>query len=427
VRVLVVGGGGREHALAWKLAQSPRLTALYSAPGNPGIARLATCMPITADAVEELAQWAERERIDLAVVGPEIPLVAGIVDRFESRGLRVFGPSSAAARIEGSKAFAKELMKQHGIPTARFGTFTETGAAQQFCRTLGAPLVVKADGLAAGKGAVVCATMDEAIEATRASLDRRVFGDAGARLVVEEFMEGQEASFFALSNGADAIPFGIAQDHKRVFDNDQGPNTGGMGAYSPAPVVDAGLAARVMDEIVRPTLRALAAEGHPYRGLLYVGLMLTAAGPKVVEFNCRFGDPECQAVLPLLEDDVLPLLLACATGAPLPASCRWRDAAAVCVVCASKGYPGEYRVGVPIAGIGDAEALAGVQVFHAGTAMKDGALVTASGRVLGVTAMAGDLGQAVSLAYRAVDRVCFEGMHFRRDVGRRALRGTLGA
>ena len=419
MRVLLIGGGGREHALAWKLAQSPRLSALYAAPGNPGIARHATCVPIKADRIDALAAFAERERVDLTVVGPEAPLVAGIVDLFESRGLAIFGPSRAAAAIEGSKAFAKALMAKHGIPTARFRTFGAPAAARGYCRTIGAPLVVKADGLAAGKGAIVCATLAEADEAIALCLEHRAFGAAGATVVVEEFMRGEEASFFALSSGAEAIPLGVAQDHKRVYDGDQGPNTGGMGAYSPAPIVDEPTAALVMERIIRPTIGALAAEGRPYRGLLYAGLMLTSEGPKVVEFNCRFGDPECQAVLMRLADDLLPLLHAAATGAALPVSVTWGTGAAVCVVLASPGYPGEYPTGLPIAGVDEAEALPGVVVFHAGTARKDGTLVTAGGRVLGVTARGDSVSAATDLAYRGVDRVCFQGMHYRKDIARR--------
>ncbi len=430
----MVGGGGREHALAWKLARSPRLTALYAAPGNPGIARCATCVPIGAEAIDELARFAERERIDLTVVGPEAPLVAGIVDRFEERGLAIFGPSRAAAEIEGSKAFAKDLMHEHDIPTAASKSFEDMQAARDYCEqrdpsgrpTTTFPLVVKASGLAAGKGVTVCLTVEQAVAATRAADTFAItIGYDRRKVVVEEFLEGEEASFFALSNGAAVLPFGVARDHKRALDSDEGPNTGGMGAYSPAPIVDERVSAEVMERIVRPTIRALAAEGRPYRGLLYVGLMLTAEGPKVVEFNCRFGDPECQAVLMRLEDDLLPLLHACATGGALPATVRWGDGAAVCVVAASGGYPGEYRTGFPVAGIDEAERVPGVVVFQAGTAMRDGRLVTAGGRVLGVTATAEDLPAAVDLAYRGVDRLGFEGMHVRRDIGRRPGRGAV--
>lgn len=419
MKVLIVGGGGREHALAWRLARSPMLPELYAAPGNPGLGRHAKCLSIKADAIDELAAFAEDQRVDLTVVGPEAPLVAGIVDKFEARGLRIFGPSRAAAMIEGSKAFAKGLMAKHGIPSARFGTFTDAALARDYCRTLGAPLVVKADGLAAGKGAIVCESLVEADDAVDLCLERRAFGAAGSTIVVEEFMEGEEASVFALSNGSDVVEFGVARDHKRVFDGDQGPNTGGMGAYSPVATIDAELAVEVMSRIIRPVIRALEAEGRPYRGLLYAGLMLTADGPKVVEFNCRFGDPECQAVLLRLEDDLLPLLDACARGGPLPTTARWSRGAAVCVVVASGGYPGEYRAGIPITGIEDAERIPGVVVFHAGTATKNGTLVTAGGRVLGVTAAADTIHDAAALAYRGVDRVRFAGMHSRRDIGRR--------
>ncbi len=419
VKVLLVGGGGREHALAWKLAKSPKLSVLYAAPGNPGIARHATCLPIKADALDELAAFAEAEGIDLTVVGPEAPLVAGIVDLFESRGLRIFGPSKAAAAIEGSKAFAKELMAKYGIPTARFRAFDSVAEAADYCRTQTTPIVVKASGLAAGKGAMICATADQAVAATRAAWDMQLSVGHPKKLVIEEFMRGEEASFFALSDGNDVLAFGVAQDYKRVFDGDEGPNTGGMGAYSPAPVVDERVAAQVMERIVRPTIRALAAEGAPYRGVLYAGLMLTVEGPKVVEFNCRFGDPECQVVVMRLEDDLLPLLHACAGGGPLPATARFRPSAAVCVVLASKGYPGEHRAGYAVAGVDQAEAIPGVVVFQAGTAARNGSLVTAGGRVLGVTAPGERISTAAELAYRGVARVCFEGMHFRTDIGRR--------
>jgi phosphoribosylamine--glycine ligase len=438
MRVLIIGSGGREHALAWKLAQSPRLAGLYAAPGNPGIARHARCVPIRADAIDELARFASAEAIDLTVVGPEAPLVAGIADRFARAGLRIFGPTAAAAAIEGSKAFAKDLMARHGIPTARFRAFTDGDAARAFCRGLGAPLVVKADGLAAGKGAIVCASLDEADEAVATCLERRSFGDAGSPVVIEEFMAGEEASVFALSNGEEAVAFGVAQDHKRVYDDDRGPNTGGMGAYSPAPTVDGEVLDTVMETIVRPTVRALAKEGRAYRGVLYAGLMLTPEGPKVLEFNCRFGDPECQVLLTRLDDDLLPWLDGVARGAALAASPRWRAEASVCVVAASGGYPGEYRTGVPITGVEEAEALPGVVAFHSGTAIRaanagataadgptgtvspDGVLVTAGGRVLGVTATGASLGVAIDTAYRALARIGFEGMHFRRDIGRRA-------
>ncbi len=417
--MLIVGGGGREHALAWKIAQSPRVTALFTAPGNPGIARHAVCVPLTADALDGLVAFARRERIDLTVVGPEAPLVAGLADRLLDAGLAVFGPIAQAAAIEGSKAFAKDLMARNAIPTARFATFDDPARARGYCREVGPPLVVKADGLAGGKGAIVCRTLADADEAVAECMERAAFGAAGATVVVEEFLSGEEVSFFALANGADALPLAAAQDHKTVFDGDQGPNTGGMGAYSPVASFDAAMERRVMDTIVRPTIAALAKDGAPYRGVLYVGLMLTAEGPKVIEFNCRFGDPECQALVVRVPGDLVPLLVAAAHGGPWPEVGPWPTRASVCVVLASGGYPGKYGTGAAIEGVESAETAPGVTVFHAGTALRDGRLVTAGGRVLGVTAAAGDLATAIARAYRAVGAIRFEGMHYRRDIGRR--------
>jgi phosphoribosylamine--glycine ligase len=421
MKVLLVGGGGREHALAWKLAQSPRLTELIAAPGNPGIARHGRCIAVKDDDVEGLRDLALGERVDLTVVGPELPLSLGLADRLRERGLAVFGPSQAAARLESSKAFAKDLMARSHIPTARYRVFTELAAARTWCRELGVPLVVKADGLAAGKGVIICRTLPEADAALALCLESGAFGAAGASVVVEEFMEGEEASFFAVTDGAAILPLAGAQDHKTVFDGDRGPNTGGMGAYSPAPILDAAMAERVMAEIVRPTVAAMAREGAPFAGFLYVGLMIGRGGPRVVEFNCRFGDPECQVVLPRLGDDLLPVLAAAARGEGLPAGLAWKPDAAVCVVLTSVGYPGRYETGLPITGIEAAEALPGVQVFHAGTARRDGALVTAGGRVLGVHATGPDLRAAVDTAYAAADRIRFTGKHHRRDIAWRAL------
>jgi len=417
--MLIVGGGGREHALAWKIAQSPRVTALFTAPGNPGIARHAVCVPLTADALDGLVAFARRERIDLTVVGPEAPLVAGLADRLLDAGLAVFGPIAQAAAIEGSKAFAKDLMARNAIPTARFATFDDPARARGYCREVGPPLVVKADGLAGGKGAIVCRTLADADEAVAECMERAAFGAAGATVIVEEFLSGEEVSFFALANGADALPLAAAQDHKTVFDGDQGPNTGGMGAYSPVASFDAAMERRVMDTIVRPTIAALAKDGAPYRGVLYVGLMLTAEGPKVIEFNCRFGDPECQALVVRVPGDLVPLLVAAAHGGPWPEVGPWPTRASVCVVLASGGYPGKYGTGAAIEGVESAETAPGVTVFHAGTALRDGRLVTAGGRVLGVTAVAGDLATAIARAYGAVGAIRFEGMHYRRDIGRR--------
>ena len=421
MKVLLVGGGGREHALAWKLGQSARLRALIAAPGNPGIAAHAQCVGVKDSAVEDLVALARRERPELIVVGPEQPLALGLADRMRAAGFAVFGPSAAAARIESSKAFAKDLMARHGIPTARFRIFTDGGAARTYCRELGAPLVVKADGLAGGKGAIVCASLEEADRAVALCLEQRGFGEAGRTILIEEFLHGEEVSFFVLSDGAAVLPLAVAQDHKAVFDGDRGPNTGGMGAYSPAPVFDAATEERAMAEIVRPVISALAKEGCPYQGVLFVQLMLTPAGPCVVEFNCRFGDPECEAILPRLDQDLLPLLEAVAAGRGLPASPAWRPESSVCVVLASGGYPGAYGTGVPITGMEEAGRLPGVTVFHSGTAIEGGGLVTAGGRVLGVQALGADIRAATARAYAAVDRISFAGMHFRRDIGRRAI------
>ena len=425
MNLLVVGGGGREHALCWKLAQSPRLTRLVAAPGNPGIARHAVCVAVSVDDHDGVVRLAERERADLVVIGPEVPLVAGLADRLRDKGFAVFGPGAPAAALEGSKAFAKDLMARAGIPTARYATFTDPGAARTFARELGAPVVVKADGLAAGKGAIVCATLAEAEAAIARCLERREFGAAGATIVVEEFLRGEEASFFAVSNGGACVALGAAQDHKTVFDGDRGPNTGGMGAFTPVASLDAALHARIMRTIVEPTFAAIAREGAPYRGVLYVGLMLTAEGPKVIEYNVRFGDPECQALVATMEGDLLLLLDAAARGAPLPAPAPTARAA-VCVVVASGGYPGRHPTGAPIDGIDEAERVPGVVVFHAGTAMRDGRLVTAGGRVLGVTATAESVPAAIEHVYAAASRIRFDGMHYRRDIGRRqAARGVV--
>lgn len=420
MKVLLVGGGGREHALAWKIAQSPLVERLLAAPGNPGIARQAECVAVKADDVDGLVRLAVAENVDLTVVGPEIPLVAGLADRLADKGRAVFGPSARAAALEGSKAFGKDVMVRHGVPTARFGTFDDATAARRWCRELGVPLVVKADGLAAGKGAIVCATLAEADDAIAACMERREFGAAGARVVIEEFLPGEEASFFALVAGEDAVPLGAAQDYKTVWEGDRGPNTGGMGAFAPVTSVDAHMGARIMREIVRPTVSALAREGAPYRGVLYCGLMLTGDGPKVIEFNCRFGDPECQVLMTRMDGDLVPALDDVARGkAPAPPG---TSGAAACVNLVSGGYPGPYATGLPIAGLAEAEARPDVHVFHAGTTVKDGRLVTAGGRVLSVTASAADVATAVATAYEATARIRFDGMHYRKDIGRRPRR-----
>ena len=422
LRVLLVGGGGREHALAWKLSRSPKLGALYAAPGNPGIARVAECVSVRADDIPAIVDLATRERIDLTVVGPEGPLALGLVDALAAKGHLAFGPSRAASALESSKAFAKDLFDRHGIPTARFGTFHDPAAARAFVAELGGRAVVKADGLAAGKGVVLCADSAEADRAIHDMLERRAFGESGARVVVEEYLDGEEVSVFALTDGRTVCPLASAQDHKAVFDGDRGPNTGGMGAYSPAPALDASRSEEVVRTVLEPTIRAMAAEGRPYRGVLYAGLMLTPKGVRVLEYNVRFGDPECQPLMLRLVDDLLPLCLAVAEGRGLPPSATWRDEAAVCVVLASDGYPGEYPTGLPIEGIERAESRPGVTVFHAGTALRGGRLATAGGRVLGVTALGADIGAAVAQAYAAAADIRFDGVHYRRDIGHHALR-----
>lgn len=423
MKVLIVGSGGREHALCWALAASPLVEEVVCAPGNAGIAAEARCAEVRADDAEGLVELARAERADLVVVGPELPLVLGLVDRLRAAGMKAFGPTAAAARLEGSKAFAKAFCARHGIPTAAFRTFGkgERDAALAFVEAKGAPLVVKVDGLAAGKGVVVAGTVEEALAAVEAAF-AGAFGAAGETLVVEEFLEGEEASLFALCDGRTALEIGTAQDHKRAFDGDQGPNTGGMGAYSPAPRLDAPAVERVMAEIVRPTLAGMAAEGAPFTGILYAGLMLTAAGPKLVEYNVRFGDPECQVVLPRLMSDLAPLLLGAVDGVLDRMSLRWYPLHALTVVLASRGYPGAYAKGTEIRGL---EALAGdpdLLVFHAGTrSTPDGRLLADGGRVLNVTGLGATLAEARERAYAAVDRIDWPEGFCRRDIGARAL------
>lgn len=421
MKVLVVGGGGREHALVWKIAQSPLVTQVFCAPGNPGTADLALNLPIKVDEIDKLLGFAKSEGIDLTVVGPEQPLSLGIVDLFQEYGLKVFGPSRSAARIEASKAFSKDLMQKYQIPTAAYGVFTEVDPALAFIRQTGAPIVVKADGLAAGKGVVVAQTVEEANNAVREMLTGNAFGDAGSRVVIEEFLEGEEASFLVITDGKEVISLASAQDHKAIFDGDQGPNTGGMGAYSPAPVVTTQVHAAAMEQVVQRAVDGMAAEGCPYRGILYAGLMIKDGQVKTLEFNARFGDPECQPLLMRMKSDLVPLLLAVAEGSLAGRVIEWHDQAAVCVVMAAEGYPGDYPKGDVITGIEAAEELEQVKVFHAGTAEKDGAVVTAGGRVLGVTALGEDVAAAIAQAYRAVDRISWRGVQFRSDIGKKAL------
>jgi phosphoribosylamine---glycine ligase len=416
VRVLVVGGGGREHALTRKLSQNPTIDKMFAAPGNAGIEELAQCEPLDPADAGAIADFVEGQGIDLTVVGPEVPLVAGLADELLGRGLAVFGPTLAAARIEGSKAWAKEVMTAAGAPTAKARAFSEPDAAKEFLDALRPPYVVKADGLAAGKGVFICGEREQAIEAIEHCLVDRELGEAGARVVVEEHLEGEELSVFCLTDGRTILPLSEAQDFKRALDGDRGPNTGGMGAYSPVTHVPPGTVSRAVDEIFRPVVRELERRGARYQGLLYGGLMITADGPKALEFNCRFGDPETQAVIPRLESDLAELLLACAEGNLHVYAPRWSPQACATVVLASAGYPRTYKSGFPIEGLDEAARVDGVQVFHAGTARRGGQVVTAGGRVLAVSALGRDLREARERAYAAAKKVSFEGMTYRRDI-----------
>jgi phosphoribosylamine---glycine ligase len=423
MRILVVGSGGREHALCWAIAASPLCNKLYCAPGNAGISQEAECVAIAADDVAGIVEFARRERIDFVVVGPEGPLVLGLVDRLGEAGIKAFGPSARAAALEGSKAFMKDLCAKYGISTAAYGRFTEAAKAKAFIRERGAPIVVKADGLAAGKGVIIAATAAEAEAAVDAMLTGGQFGAAGAEVVVEEFLEGEEASFFALTDGAAALPLASAQDHKRAHDGDSGPNTGGMGAYSPAPIVTEAVAADIMARIIQPTIAAMAAEGRPFKGVLYAGVMLTQDGPKLLEYNVRFGDPECQVLCVRLMSDLLPALIAAADGVLASFQLRWYDKAALTVVMAAKGYPDAYQKGTEIRGLEKAAALADVTVFHAGTKREDERVLANGGRVLNVTATGRTIGEAQKRAYEAVDLIDWPEGFCRRDIGWRAVGG----
>ena len=419
MNVLLIGSGGREHALAWKISQSPKLKKLFAIPGSPGIANFAECVKgISIEDNAALVTFAKEKNIDLVVVGPEAPLVNGLVDALNEAGIKAFGPNKVAANIEGSKIFAKSLMKKYGIPTAKFGVFYNPEDARNYIRKKGAPIVIKANGLAAGKGVIVAQTLEEALSAVD---EMRNFGDAGNKIIVEEFMDGEEASVLALTDGETIIPLIPAQDHKRVDDGDKGLNTGGMGAYAPAPLIDEELAAQVEEKILKPTIAALKAEGITYRGCLYAGLMIVGGEAKVVEFNCRFGDPETQVVLPLMESDLLDLMDACAEGNLSDKKVSWSNDSAVCVIMASGGYPKAYKKNLPIDGVTKAKAL-GAMIFHAGTKIKDGELVTSGGRVLGVTTTAPTLREAVDKVYRCVEVIHFDGVHYRKDIAARALK-----
>jgi phosphoribosylamine--glycine ligase len=421
VKVLVIGSGGREHALCWALAASPLVDGLFCAPGNGGIAEVATCLAVDMLDFDGIVAACRANAIDFVVVGPEAPLVAGLVDRLAAEGIRAFGPNAAAARLEGSKAFTKDICTRFGIPTAASGTFSEPGPAKDFVRAQGAPIVVKADGLAAGKGVIIAMTVDEALAAVDDILGGQ-FGAAGAQVVIEEFLEGEEISFFALCDGRTALPLASAQDHKRVHDGDQGPNTGGMGAYSPAPALTPDLQAEVMERIIRPTMAGMAEIGAPFTGILFAGLMLTRDGPKLLEYNTRFGDPECEVLMLRLKSDLLPALIAACDGQLADFTLRWRDEFAMCVVMAANGYPGIVEKGSVIGNLAAANAVEGVIVFHAGTrAEADGRITAQGGRVLGVSAIASSVAEARARAYRAVDAIDWPGGFCRRDIGWRAL------
>lgn len=417
MNILIIGSGGREHALCWKLADSIDDGYIYAIPGNPGMAE---SPDISIEDNAAIVDFAKGAKIDLVVVGPEVPLMNGLVDDLTAAGIRAFGPTAAAAQIEGSKSFAKNLMKKYGIPTARYEVFTAAEPARAYIRETGAPIVIKADGLAAGKGVVVAITEREALDAIDRIMEDGSFGTAGNSVVIEEFMEGEEASLLAFTDGKVIRPMISAQDHKRAFDGDKGPNTGGMGTYAPAPVMTPEMTARAVEEILKPTIEAMAKEGRPYHGCLYAGLMITSEGPKVVEFNARFGDPETQVVLPLLDGNLAEIMCACCEGRLADVPIAWKDGAAVCVVLAAGGYPGQYEKGHEIHGIADAEDM-GALVFHAGTAERKGKIVTNGGRVLGVVGRGADISSAVRTAYAAAEKISFEGMYYRKDIAHRAL------
>jgi phosphoribosylamine--glycine ligase len=421
MKILMIGSGGREHALIWKLSQSSEVDKIYSAPGSPGIAEFAELVAIAPDQIEKLADFAAKHEMDLTVVGPELPLTLGISDLFESRGLKIFGPNHDAAQLEGSKAFAKKIMSENSIPTAAAGIFSDAQSARRYLDQNPAPYVVKADGLAAGKGVLICANREEAQSAIDEIVVKKAFGQAGEKVVIEEFLEGEEASFMVLTDGDYVLPLPSSQDHKRVFDNDQGPNTGGMGAYSPAPVVTQAVEDRVLREVVTPLMTGLKRQGIIYRGVIYVGLMITKSGPKVLEFNARFGDPECQVIMMRLKSDLVPLLQATVNGTLRTVRPEWYPDPAVCVVLSAGGYPGSYETGTEIRGLEKLKDWPKGFVFHAGTSRESGQWQTSGGRVLGVTARGRDLAEAVQEVYRGVNEISWDGMHYRRDIARRAL------
>jgi phosphoribosylamine--glycine ligase len=420
MQVLVIGGGGREHALVWKIKQSPKVEKIFCAPGNAGTAELAENIPIAADDIKGLLKFALKKRIGLTVVGPEQPLVKGVVDQFEEKGLRIFGPNARAAELEGSKSFSKDIMKKYGLPTAEYKTFNSAASAAKYIENKNCPLVVKANGLAAGKGVLLCQTADEALAAVDSIMGKRLFGEAGDQIVVEEFLEGEEVSVLVFSDGQSVLFMDSAQDHKAAYDGDKGPNTGGMGAFSPAPIFTEKMRQKVRDKIMLPMIRAMQQEGRPYKGILYAGLMLTKTGPQILEFNARFGDPETQPLLVRMDSDIVPIFEACIDGTLDECPLKWKNESSVCVVMAAKGYPDSYEKGKRISGLKDANALPGVVVFHAGTKEQDGEVLTQGGRVLGVTAIGDDTATAISRAYEAVEKIEWNGIHYRKDIGHRA-------
>lgn len=421
MNVLVVGSGGREHALCWKIRQSPLVEKVYCAPGNAGISNDAECVGINPTDFDELVSFAKEKDIELTVVGPEVPLTLGIVDRFEKEGLKIFGPSRKAAEIEGSKDFSKKLMKKYGIPTAEYETFTYLEKAKSFICSIDTPFVIKADGLAAGKGVIICNSVEEGNSALDTIMEKKSFGNAGDKVVIEEFLKGEEASFFVFTDGENVLPLDSSQDHKAVYDNDKGPNTGGMGAYSPAPLVN-GLHERIMEEVIHPAIKGLSAEGRRYKGILYAGLMIYNGEIKVLEFNCRFGDPEAQPLLMRMQDDIVPVLLEVAKGGLATTEMNWKKGSAVCVVLASKGYPGDYNKGIKLNNLNKVANSDNLMVFHAGTVFKGSSILTNGGRVLGVTSLGKDLNESITRAYKAVNKLKEDELIFRTDIGKKALK-----
>ena len=421
MKILVVGGGGREHALVWKIAQSPMVKKIFCAPGNPGIAEIAECVDIDTENIDGLYNFALKQKIDFTVVGPEDALMAGITDRFREEHMRIFGPTKRASAIEGSKVFAKTLMRKHGIPTADFRVFEDIKQAKKHITTCEFPLVIKADGLAKGKGVFICKTLDEANKHLDDVMKEKVFGHAGDRVVIEEFLQGEEVSILAITDGNAILPLSSAQDHKAAYDGDKGPNTGGMGAYSPAPFVTQELQFSIEENILVPVIHAMKRENRPYKGVIYAGLIITSTGPRVLEFNARFGDPETQVLLMRMKSDLVPILLSTEQNTLEDAEIEWNDGVSICVVMTSKGYPDSYEKRVPIFGLETIKALNHVQVFHAGTAIRDGKIATNGGRVLGVTALGKDLQEAQKAAYGAIEKLSFAGAHYRRDIGAKAI------